>query len=53
MNKVPFYLMLKFMFTHIPTGNRFANRKEAKKIMGTSSYNRALKNREFTLHCTD
>ena len=41
------------MFTHIPTGLRFNNRKEAKMLMGTSKYNRALKNREFTLHCND
>lgn len=41
------------MFTHIPTGHRFNNRKEAKIVMGSSRYNRALKNREFTLHCND
>lgn len=41
------------MFTHIPTGYKFNNRLEAKRIMGTSRYNKALKAREFTLHCND
>ncbi len=41
------------MFTHIPTGQRFNNRLEAKRTMGTAKYNRALRRREFTLHCTD
>lgn len=41
------------MFTHIPTGHKFSNRKEAKIVMGSSRYNKALKNREFTLHCNE
>lgn len=41
------------MFTHIPTGHKFENRLEAKRVMGSSRYNKALKNREFTLHCTE
>lgn len=41
------------MFTHIPTGHKFKNRLEAKRVMGTSRYNKALRNREFTLHCDE
>lgn len=33
---------------HIPTGNRFDNRWEAKKALGgLSKYNKAIKNREI------
>lgn len=38
------------MFTHIPTGKTFENRLQAKIEMGSSRYNRAVKNREFTFH---
>ena len=41
------------MFTHLPTGKKFLNRKEAKLYMGSGEYKRALKNREFTLHVND
>ena len=32
---------------HIPTGNVYANRKEAKKEMGHGQYNRALRDGEM------
>jgi hypothetical protein len=35
------------MFKHIPTNLTFENRKQAISVMGTSRYNRALKNKEF------
>ena len=41
------------MFTHIPTGQRFNNRKEAKMVLGSANYNRELRKGNFTLHCLD
>lgn len=38
------------MFTHIPTGKTFENRKEAKKYFGLSEYNRQVKQHAFTFH---
>ena len=38
------------MFTHIPTGYKFENRLDAKRVMGSSRYNKAVKNREFSFH---
>lgn len=38
------------MITHIPTGKSFENRLQAKMDMGSSNYNRAVRNREFTFH---
>lgn len=35
------------MFIHKPSNLRFENRKQAIQVMGTSRYNKALKNREF------
>lgn len=35
------------MFIHKPTNLKFENRKQAIQVMGTSRYNRALKNKEF------
>ena len=35
------------MFIHKPTQLKFENRKQAILVMGTSRYNKALKNREF------
>lgn len=35
------------MFIHKPTNLKFENRKQAIQVMGTSRYNKALKNREF------
>lgn len=35
------------MFIHKPTNLQFENRKQAITVMGTSRYNKALKNKEF------
>lgn len=35
------------MIIHIPTGNKFANRKEAKEKLGHYVYNRELKLHNF------
>ena len=35
------------MFTHIPSGVVFQNRKEAVKVMGQRRYRYALRNRQF------
>lgn len=35
------------MFIHKPTNTAFENRKQAISVMGTSRYNRSLKNKEF------
>lgn len=35
------------MYTHIPTGLTFENRKQAVMLMGQKRYRKALKNREF------
>ena len=39
--------ILLFMFIHKPTNLTFENRKQAISVMGTSRYNKALKNKEF------
>lgn len=40
------------MFKHTVTGIIYNNRKEAIRIMGTSRYRKALKNREFEFNYT-
>lgn len=39
--------ILLFMFIHKPTNLKFENRKQAISVMGTSRYNKALRNKEF------
>lgn len=41
------------MFIHKPTNLKFENRKQAILLMGTSRYNKALKNREFDFNIQD
>ena len=37
----------EYMITHIPTGNQYKSRKEAKEKMGHYNYNRELKLHNF------
>lgn len=39
--------MLETRIMHIPTGEVYANRKEAKLMMGHRNYDRALSNRQM------
>ncbi len=38
------------MFTHLPTGKEFENRKQAKLYYGHAKYNKMVKNGEFSRH---
>ena len=38
------------MFIHIPTGQKFENRLQAKHFFGSSNYNKRVRNNEFTFH---